>query len=157
MSKRILHVTLHADNPQFDEREVTKLIDKAPDWVHYAPDCWLPFTSLSPGTWYKRLQTIIGENDELLVTPVSWTSVRDTSASLCGTGYRNTPRKNMPREWAAATFDNKLPRCRVLHAPAACAIAQKSSARRLAPPTSAPSTSGNARILPAFAGLTEPP
>lgn len=70
MSKRILHVTLHADNPQFDEREVMKLVDKAPDWVHYAPDCWLLFTSLSPGTWYKRLKTIIGENDELLVMPV---------------------------------------------------------------------------------------
>jgi hypothetical protein len=36
-------------------------------------------------------------------------------------------------------------------------MAQKSSALRLAPPTSAPSTSASARISAAFFGLTEPP
>jgi TRAP-type uncharacterized transport system fused permease subunit len=40
---------------------------------------------------------------------------------------------------------------------AAAAIARKSAATRLAPPTSAPSTSGCDRIAAAFPGLTEPP
>jgi hypothetical protein len=53
--------------------------------------------------------------------------------------------------------DDALPRDAPQLWESAAMMGPKSSAVRLAPPTSAPSTSGSAKISAAFPGFTEPP
>lgn len=69
MSKRILHVSLHPDRKPPVRESLLSVLDRAPDWVEYAPNRWLLWTSLDPGTWYRRFRKSVGPEDTLLVFP----------------------------------------------------------------------------------------
>ena len=38
--------------------EVEAVLNKAKDWLRYAPNCWLIYTSVGPKTWHERLKQI---------------------------------------------------------------------------------------------------
>lgn len=40
------------------------------DWLRYAPNCWVIFSSESSKVWATRMHELIGTEEELLVFPV---------------------------------------------------------------------------------------
>jgi hypothetical protein len=67
MSKRILHVSFHPAAKPPGEDVLGKVVDRAPDWVEYAPNRWLLWTSVSTKTWYLRFRRAVGNDDGLLI------------------------------------------------------------------------------------------
>ena len=72
MAKRILHVSLHPERKAPDEDALFKIVDRAPDWVEYAPFRWLLWTSASSATWYSRFREVIGGKDTILIFPADF-------------------------------------------------------------------------------------
>jgi hypothetical protein len=69
MTKRILHISIHPSDEALDDEALHKLVDRAPDWVEYAPNRWLLWTSLDAATWYRRFRRVVGKDDSILIFP----------------------------------------------------------------------------------------
>lgn len=69
MPKRILHVSFHPDGKPPTEATLLEILDRAPDWIEYAPNRWLLWTSQGTGTWYRRFRKAVGRDDSLLIFP----------------------------------------------------------------------------------------
>jgi hypothetical protein len=58
---RVLHLGIHfktkAPTAEMIE-EVEVVLNKAKDWLRYAPNCWLIYTERDPKTWNARLKKI---------------------------------------------------------------------------------------------------
>lgn len=69
MSKHFLHIGFNwNETPKI--KEIKPIFDKALDWVRYAPNCWLVWTSSTPQVWYERLMPYLGENDHVFICAV---------------------------------------------------------------------------------------
>lgn len=63
---RILHLGVTwAERPR--DKVVTSVLDKAPDWLHYAPGCWLIVTKRTAKEWAERLRSALDPADQFLV------------------------------------------------------------------------------------------
>jgi hypothetical protein len=67
MSKRILHVSFHPEAKPPAEDVLVAVLNRAPDWVEYAPSRWLLWTSVSTKTWYARFRQVAGKDGALLI------------------------------------------------------------------------------------------
>ena len=67
MAERILHVSLRADGRSPSKAMLIEVLNYAPDWVVYAPNCWLLWTAESVSTWYSRLRRVVAAEDKLLI------------------------------------------------------------------------------------------
>jgi hypothetical protein len=67
MSKRILHVSIHPESKPPDAGVLVGILDRAPDWVEYAPHRWLLWTSASAEIWYSRFRKVLANEDGLLI------------------------------------------------------------------------------------------
>jgi hypothetical protein len=67
MTKRILHVSIHPSDEAPDQEALHRLMDRAPDWVEYAPNRWLLWASLDSTTWYRRFRRVVGKDDSILI------------------------------------------------------------------------------------------
>jgi hypothetical protein len=47
--------------------ELTPVFDKALDWVRYAPNCWMLWTTSSPEKWYQRLKPHLGSGEHVFI------------------------------------------------------------------------------------------
>jgi hypothetical protein len=69
-SRRFINVAFRfKDKP--DRAEIEATLDKALDWVRYAPNCWLVWTSSTPQRWYNRLKPYLEEGDNLFICEVN--------------------------------------------------------------------------------------
>ena len=64
MAERILHVSLRADGRPPSKATLIEVLNYAPDWVVYAPNCWLLWTAESVSTWYSRLRRVVAAEDQ---------------------------------------------------------------------------------------------
>ena len=64
---KLLHIAFFAREtpPKFEELEA--VYNKAIDWVSYAPNCCIVFTSSAPDVWYHRLKHVLRDEDSFLV------------------------------------------------------------------------------------------
>ena len=61
-----LHIGFNwANEPKVDELKPT--FDKALDWIRYAPNCWIVWTSTTPQGWYERLKPHLREGDHVFI------------------------------------------------------------------------------------------
>jgi hypothetical protein len=67
MSKRILHVSFHQDAKPPAKDALPAVLNQAPDWVEYAPNRWLLWTSASAKAWYARFRQVAGKDDGILI------------------------------------------------------------------------------------------
>ncbi len=64
---RFLHITFNfAGAPKIDE--LTPAFNLALDWLRYAPNCWVVWTSSSPEQWYERLRPYLTNNDHMFIS-----------------------------------------------------------------------------------------
>jgi hypothetical protein len=47
--------------------ELIPVFDKALDWVRYAPNCWMVWTTSSHEVWYARLKPHLSDSDHLFI------------------------------------------------------------------------------------------
>jgi hypothetical protein len=57
---RFLHIGFQYHGV-IDPASLTKTFDLAVDWMRYAPNCWLVYTTSEPATWYDRLFKVLPE------------------------------------------------------------------------------------------------
>jgi len=48
--------------------ELIPVFDKALDWVRYAPNCWIVWTTSSHEQWYARLKPHLTDRDHLFIS-----------------------------------------------------------------------------------------
>jgi len=72
MSNRFLHIGFKWDgNPKITE--LKPVFDNAIDWVRYAPNCWIVWTSSDPQKWYDRIKPHLGNDDHVLICALDLT------------------------------------------------------------------------------------
>ena len=49
---------------------IEESLNKALDWVRYAPNCWLLYTSRDEQVWAERMRKMVGEEASILVVKV---------------------------------------------------------------------------------------
>jgi hypothetical protein len=71
MTRRYLHVGFNwADGkPRIDD--LRPIMDKATNWVRYAPNCWILWSGRSPQDWYRRFKPILRDGDHVLVVELN--------------------------------------------------------------------------------------
>ncbi len=69
MSAQFLHISLNFKQ-QIDQEALKKVFDKALDWAHYMPNCWIVYTSSDVNKWYERLQPFAGSHDSILIVKI---------------------------------------------------------------------------------------
>ena len=68
-SKRFLMISIDPE-VTFDLGVLERELDKAADWVQFFPHSWLVFTGRTSKTWYRRIQTVVGERRRIFVCAV---------------------------------------------------------------------------------------
>ena len=66
---RFVMVIFMSSQNSYDEI-ATPVLNKAVDWLRFAPNNWLVWTSTSPDRWYLRLKPILKSGDTLLICEV---------------------------------------------------------------------------------------
>ena len=64
---KILHVAFNFSDREIPEDELEKLFDTALDWMRYAPNCWVLWTTNDPSTWYKYIRAKVDEKDHFFI------------------------------------------------------------------------------------------
>ncbi len=47
--------------------ELEPVFGKAIDWVRYAPNCWIVYTTSSPRLWMARLRPFLSAGDQVFI------------------------------------------------------------------------------------------
>ncbi|WP_168075015.1 hypothetical protein [Caulobacter sp. SSI4214] len=66
-----LLVTLNTRGGEIDEAMLHARFDKALDWIKYAPNCWILYTTKDSKTWYERVRKVVGERAHIFVVEVN--------------------------------------------------------------------------------------
>jgi hypothetical protein len=65
--RKFLHIGINFWNRPTNAAELRPVLDKAIDWIRYAPNCWVVYTSSEPDVWYRRLKTVLHDHDSFLI------------------------------------------------------------------------------------------
>jgi hypothetical protein len=74
MSRQFLHVTFNFgekmpwEGPSEDDLKAQ--FDKAVDWMCYAPNCWILWTSRTPAEWFRQLKPLLGPKDNVFICKI---------------------------------------------------------------------------------------
>lgn len=69
ITKQFLHISFNWVAPPA-ERLLKEQFDKALDWIRYAPNCWIVWTSRNPAQWFQRLQGLVGPKDNVFIVVI---------------------------------------------------------------------------------------
>lgn len=67
---QFLHIGLHFADGNNKVAELIPVFSNAIDWLRYAPNCWIVWTSSSPQEWYQRLKPFLKEADRLFIVKI---------------------------------------------------------------------------------------
>ena len=48
-------------------KEFADIFNQAPDWLRYAPNCWILWTSNSPEMWAERVKPLLSDEESVLI------------------------------------------------------------------------------------------
>jgi hypothetical protein len=48
-------------------KEIEQKVSKALDWIRYAPNCWILYTTTDAQEWFKRIKPLLGPGDHVLI------------------------------------------------------------------------------------------
>ena len=66
MKGQFLHVGFKWVGPP-KTAELKPVFSKAVDWVRYAPNCWILYTTSSARVWKERVKPHLGDEDSVLI------------------------------------------------------------------------------------------
>ena len=64
--KHFLHIGFHWVSPP-DVKKLEATFNAALDWVRYAPNCWIVWTSSDPNKWAERLKPFLMGKDRVFI------------------------------------------------------------------------------------------
>lgn len=62
-----LHIAFNFEGRPAKEHELKPVFDLALDWVRYAPNCWIVYTTSTPQAWYERLKPKLHTHDSVFI------------------------------------------------------------------------------------------
>ena len=65
--RKFLHIGINFGTRPVDVSELNPVLNKALDWIRYAPNCWVVLTSSESDVWYRRLKTVLHDQDSFLI------------------------------------------------------------------------------------------
>jgi hypothetical protein len=69
MNARFLHIAFDwSGEPKISD--IKPAFDHAIDWVRYAPNCWIVWTTSDPERWFERLKPYLDEKDSLFICAI---------------------------------------------------------------------------------------
>jgi hypothetical protein len=71
MTAKFLHVSFNFKERSSPAGSIEKVLDKAMDWVRYAPNCYILYTRTDVQTWYARLRKLLHEKDNIFVVELN--------------------------------------------------------------------------------------
>ena len=71
MTARFLHVTFNFKGRSSPTESIESTLDKALDWIRYAPNCYILYTTTDLPTWYSRLRKALREDDNIFVVELN--------------------------------------------------------------------------------------
>jgi hypothetical protein len=51
-------------------QELEPAFNKAKDWIRYAPNCWLVYTTSTTARWLARLKPYLADNDVVMIIKI---------------------------------------------------------------------------------------
>lgn len=65
-TKQFLHLAVSFENPSTGPsvKAVEEVLNQASDWIRYAPNCWLIYTTNKPSIWHDRLFALPGMKNQ---------------------------------------------------------------------------------------------
>ncbi len=67
---RFLHIAFNFDGPPL-VKELEPTFNLAVDWVRYAPNCWIVYTTSTPMQWHQRLKPKVKPKDQFLIVEIN--------------------------------------------------------------------------------------
>lgn len=65
---KFYHISFNFEGRNPPTEAIRKVLNKATDWVTYAPNCWMIYSKQPMAeTWYTRLRKVVHEDDSLFV------------------------------------------------------------------------------------------
>lgn len=71
MTERFLHITFNFKGHSSPTESIENILDKALDWIRYAPNCYILYTTRDVQTWYARLRKVLHEKDNIFVVELN--------------------------------------------------------------------------------------
>ncbi len=68
---KFLHIAINFKGGPTKTDELEPTFDKGLDWVRYAPNCWIVWTTSPPEKWYARLKSALHEDDTFLISEIN--------------------------------------------------------------------------------------
>jgi hypothetical protein len=65
--RRFLHIGIFYRDRPIEFESLLPEFNKAIDWIRYAPNCWIVLTSSEPDVWFRRLKTVLHDNDNFYI------------------------------------------------------------------------------------------
>ncbi len=66
---KFLHIAFNFRGPT-KVSELEPIFNVAVDWLRYAPNCWIVWTTSDAGKWFSRLKPKLGPDDTMLIIRV---------------------------------------------------------------------------------------
>lgn len=94
--RRFLHIAFRWADGRAKTDELIPKFDLAANWIRYAPNCWIMYTSRDPDSWYSLLRSHITDRDWLFIVELNihnrqgwlprsvWDWLRDPTKKLAG-------------------------------------------------------------------------
>jgi hypothetical protein len=72
MTAQFLHVGFaFEDGRSAPTKEIQSVLNKARDWVRYAPNNYILYTTSDVEVWYNRLKKVIHEDDSVFIVEIN--------------------------------------------------------------------------------------
>jgi len=69
MSKQYIHISFNWSG-KTKAKELEPTFNSALDWIRYAPNCWIVWTSSDADKWFSRLKPHLGPQDNMLICQI---------------------------------------------------------------------------------------
>jgi hypothetical protein len=79
--RKFLHIAINFSRSESSVDDIQPVLNKAVDWVRYAPNCWVVLTTSDLIVWYQRLKGVLHDNDTFFVTELA---ILDSQVSCTG-------------------------------------------------------------------------
>ena len=67
---QFLHIAINFKSGAAKMKELEPAFNKALDWLRYAPNCWIVWTTSDPAKWYARLKPVLDEADTFFICKI---------------------------------------------------------------------------------------
>jgi hypothetical protein len=71
MTAKFLHLSFNFEGRPPRTKAIETELDKALDWIQYAPNCYLLYTLRDAQIWYSRLKKKVREDDSIFVVELN--------------------------------------------------------------------------------------